>query len=53
MLFRSLRNDDISVFYVGLGLLAALMTVAALALRGGRRAARMATAGSVLKLPGT
>jgi hypothetical protein len=50
---RGLRNDDISGFYVGLGLLAALMTVAALALRGGRRAARAATAGSVLRLPGT
>jgi hypothetical protein len=50
---RGLRNDDISGFYVGLGLLAALMTVAALVLRGGRRAARIATAGSVLRLPGT
>jgi hypothetical protein len=50
---RGLRDDDISGFYLGLGLLAALMTVAAFALRGGRRAARIAAAGSVLKLPGT
>ena len=50
---RGLRNDDISGFYVGLGLLAALMTVAAFALQGGRRAARAAAASSVLKLPGT
>ena len=50
---RGLRDDDISGFYVALGALAALLTVGAFALRGGRRAARLATAGSVLRLPGT
>ena len=50
---RGLRNDDISGFYLGFGGLAALMTVGALFLRGGRRAARLATTGSVLKLPNT
>lgn len=48
---KGLRNDDISGFYLGLGGLAALLTVAAFVLAGGRRAARTAPAASVLKLP--
>src|SRR5437879_5530351 len=35
---RGLRNDDISGFYLGVGGLAALLTLAAFLLRGGRRA---------------
>jgi hypothetical protein len=49
---RGLRDDDISGFYLGLGGLAALLTVAAFVLRSGGRAAKAAAAGgSVLKLP--
>ncbi|MEW6471172.1 MAG: hypothetical protein AB1679_02790 [Actinomycetota bacterium] len=48
---KGLRDDDISGFYLGLGALAALLTVAAFVLRGGGRAAKAAAAGSVLKLP--
>ena len=48
---RGLRDDDISGFYLALGGLAALLTVAAFVLRGGGRAAKAAAAGSVLKLP--
>ena len=48
---RGLRDDDITGFYLAVGGLAALMTVAAFLLAGGRRAARAATSRSVLKLP--
>jgi hypothetical protein len=49
---RGLRDDDVTGVYLALAGLAVLMTVGAFALRGGRRAARAATAGgSVLKLP--
>lgn len=48
---KGLRDDDISGFYLALGGLAALLTVAAFALRSGGRAAKAAAAGSVLKLP--
>lgn len=48
---RGLRDDDISGFYLGVGGLAALLTVAAFILAGGRRAAKAAAAGSFLKLP--
>ena len=50
---RGLRDDDITGFYLVLGLLAALVTVGAFALQSGRRAARSAATASVLKLPGT
>jgi hypothetical protein len=49
---RGLRNDDISGFYLAVGALGALLVLGALFLRGGRRAVRAATAGSVLRLPG-
>jgi hypothetical protein len=48
---RGLRDDDVAGFYLALGGLAALMTLAAFALAGGRRAARAAAAPSVLRLP--
>ena len=48
---RGLRDDDISGFYLALGGLAALLTVAAFVLRGGGKAAKAAAAGSVLRLP--
>jgi hypothetical protein len=48
---RGLRNDDIRGFYLALGGLAALLTVAAFVLRSGGRAAKAAAAGSMLKLP--
>jgi hypothetical protein len=48
---RGLRDDDISGFYLALGGLAALLTVAAFVLRSGGRAAKAAAAGSMLKLP--
>jgi hypothetical protein len=51
---RGLRDDDISGFYQALGALGALgalITVGAFVLRGGRRAARAAASGSVLRLP--
>jgi hypothetical protein len=48
---KGLRNDDISGFYLALGGLAALLTVAAFVLRSGGRAAKAAAAGSMLKLP--
>jgi hypothetical protein len=48
---RGLRNDDISGFYLGVGGLAALLILGAFLLRGGRRAARSAATGSVLRLP--
>jgi hypothetical protein len=48
---RGLRDDDISGFYLALGGIAALLTVAAFVLRSGGRAAKAAAAGSVLKLP--
>ncbi len=48
---KGLRNDDISGFYLALGGLAALLTVAAFVLRSGGRAAKAAAGGSMLKLP--
>jgi hypothetical protein len=48
---KGLRDDDISGFYLALGGLAALLTVAAFVLRSGGRAAKAAAAGSMLKLP--
>jgi hypothetical protein len=48
---RGLRNDDISGFYLAVGALGALLVLAALLHRAGRRAVRAATAGSVLRLP--
>jgi hypothetical protein len=50
---RGLRDDDITGFYLVLGLLAGLLTVGAFVLQGGRRAARVAAGASVLKLPGS
>jgi hypothetical protein len=49
---RGLRDDDISGFYLAVGALGALLALAALLHRAGRRAVRIATAGSVLRLPG-
>ncbi len=48
---RGLRDDDISGFYLGVGGLAMLLTAAAFILAGGRKAARAAATGSLLKLP--
>jgi hypothetical protein len=48
---RGLRDDDVAGFYLAIGGLAALVTLAAFVLAAGGRAARTAPAASVLKLP--
>ena len=48
---RGLRDDDVAGFYLAVGGLAALVTLAAFVLAAGGRAARTAPAGSVLRLP--
>ena len=48
---RGLRDDDVAGFYLAVGGLAALVTLAAFVLAAGGRAARTAPAGSMLKLP--